>query len=271
MEKFRTIAFLTDIGTADEANALCKGLMCGIAPDVSIVDITHQVTPFDVREGSAFLADVPEAFPPETVVCAFVFPEAGTGVDTIAVRNAKGQILVAPNNGLLTSALAAIAPVECYAVTSPKVMNVPVTPTFPGRDIMATCSAHLAAGLPLDEVGQPLTDDQIVRFPCLDPIRRNGAVHGEITRIDKNFGNVWTNVPVDALADQEELLGQLLRVTVGGESREIPFCTTFGEVDLGQPLGYVNSRGKLAFGVNQGSFLMTWTVKPGTPFAVSLA
>lgn len=271
MASYHTIAFLTDIGAADEANALCKGLMRGIAPDVPIIDITHQVTPFDVREGAAFLADIPDAFPRETVVCAFVFPEAGTGIDTIAVRNEKGQLLVGPNNGLFTFALAAVPPEVCYAVTSPEVMNIPVTPTFPGRDIMATCAAHLAAGFPLSAVGDPLPIDQIVTFPYTDPVERDGEIDGEITRIDKNFGNVWTNVPAAALADHDQLLGKLLRVTLPSGTVEIPFCTTFGEVCVGDPLSYINSRGKLAFGVNQGSFVEKWAVAPSTPFSISIA
>ena len=264
----RMIAFLTDIGNADEAHALCKGLMYTIAPGVPVVDITHQVTPFDVREGASFLADLPEAFPAETIFCAFVFPEAGTGIGTIAVRNEKGQLLVAPNNGLLTFALAAIPAEECYLVTSPKVMNMPVSPTFPGRDIMASCAAHLAAGVPLEAVGDPLSPEDIVRFPFTEPVSVDRGIRGEITRIDKNFGNVWTNIPVSLVGGGEQLLGRNLRVDLGDTAVEIPFCTTFGNVGLAEPLAYVNSRDKLAFGINQGSFHSKWTVRPGTPITV---
>src|SRR5690606_14063141 len=121
------IAYLSDIGSHDEAHALGKGLMHTIAPGVTIVDITHQVTPFDVREGGLYLQDVPASFPENTIVSAYVYPETGTSTRTVVVRNAKGQLLVAPNNGLLTWALQEIPATDAWEVTSPDVMNQPVT------------------------------------------------------------------------------------------------------------------------------------------------
>jgi S-adenosylmethionine hydrolase len=265
----KLIAFLSDIGSSDEAHALCKGLMYTIAPDVTIVDITHSVTPFDVLEGALFLADVPESFPTSTIICAYVYPETGTNTRTIVVRNTKGQLLVGPNNGLLTFALANVPAEECYEVTSPEVMNQPVTPTWYGKDVVAACAAHLAAGTPIEAVGDPLPIDRIVTLPRTDPTPVDGGYHGEIVRIDKNFGNVWTNLPSELLAS--DLVAKKLRVDLDGTALEIPFCTTFGEVGIGEPLVYVNSRGKLAFGINQGSFVAKWTVSPGTPFSVGLS
>ncbi|MFD0856294.1 S-adenosyl-l-methionine hydroxide adenosyltransferase family protein [Actinomadura adrarensis] len=267
----RLIAFLSDVGAADEAHALCKGLMHSIAPGVTIVDITHDVTPFDVREGALFLADVPDSFPAETIVCAYVYPETGTDTRTIVARNAKGQLLVAPNNGLLTFALEASGLVACHEVTSPGVMKQPVTPTWYGKDVVAACAAHLAAGVPIEDVGPSLDSSGIVRLPHTDPAQTPDGVRGEIVRIDKNFGNVWTNLPSEMIADQESLLGRQLKVELDGTVLELPFCTTFGEVEVGEPLVYVNSRGKLAFGVNQGNFVEKWTIMPGATFTVGLS
>lgn len=265
----RLIAFLSDVGASDEAHALCKGLMHTIAPEVTIVDITHEVTPFDVREGALFLADVPGSFPAATIICAYVYPETGTMTRTIVVRNAKGQLLVAPNNGLLTYALDASPAEEAYEVTSPDVMNQPVTPTWYGKDVVAACAAHLAADTPIDAVGKAIDPAGIVRLPSTAP-RRVGddAVHGEIVRIDKTFGNVWTNVPTALLAQTGDLLNRGLRLDVDGAALELPFRSTFGDVAKGEPLAYVNSRGKLAFGVNQGSFVAKWDIEPGTTFTV---
>ncbi len=192
---YRPIAFLSDVGSSDEAHALCKGLMYTIAPGVPIIDITHNVTPFDVREGALFLADVPGSFPANTVICAYVYPETGTTTKTIAVRNTKGQLLVAPNNGLLTFALEAVPEEECHAVTSPDVMNQPVTPTWYGKDVVAAAAAHLAAGIPLSGVGPELDHSDIVRLSYTESKRSEGHVEGEVVRLDKTFGNVWTNVP----------------------------------------------------------------------------
>lgn len=268
----RLIAFLSDVGSADEAHALCKGLMYGIAPGTTVVDITHDVTPFDVREGALFLADVPGSFPAESVICAYVYPETGTDTPTIVVRNEKGQLLVGPNNGLLSFALEASPVVECHEVASPAVMNQPVTPTWYGKDVVAACAAHLAAGTAIAAVGPRLDPDRIVRLPYTRPAPVEGGVRGEVVRIDRTFGNVWTNVPGDLLTGLPQA-GERVRITLGGPGEvtlELPFCTTFGEVEPGEPLLYLNSRGKLALGLNQSSFVKKWPVVPGDSARVFL-
>lgn len=266
------IAYMSDVGSHDEAHALCKGLMYSIAPNATIVDVTHQVTPFDVREGGLFLEDVPESFPAFTIICAYVYPETGTSTRTVVVRNDKGQLLVAPNNGLLTWALRAVPPVEAYEVTSPDVMNQPVTPTWYGKDIVVACAAHLAAGVAPSAVGPKIATENLVRLAHPEATRDDsGVVQGEIVRMDKNFGNVWTNIPVSLVTDGNgDLTGKTVRLLVDDLTVEIPYCTTFGEVMVGEPLVYMNSRGKLAFGLNQGSFLKKFSIKTGAKLALSM-
>jgi S-adenosylmethionine hydrolase len=263
------IAFLSDTGSSDEAHALCKGLMYTIAPTALVVDITHDVTPFEVREGALMLADVPTWFPEASVICAYVYPETGTATRTIVVRNEKDQYLVAPNNGLLTFALRDVPPVECYEVTEPAVMNTPVTPTWYGKDVVAACAGHLAAGTPPSAVGPKLDLGKIVRFRHSEPGRLENGARGEVVRIDKTFGNVWTNVPEAMLPDRRTSPGGRLRIALDGDTLDIPFCRTFGEVGVGEPLAYVNSRGSLALGVNRGSFVEKWTVVPGASVVIT--
>lgn len=267
----RLIAFLSDVGSADEAHALCKGLMYTIAPNALIVDITHDVRPFDVREGALFLADVPESFPEASIICAYVYPETGTATRTIVVRNEKGQLLVGPNNGLLSLALQSVAAVEAYEVTSADVMNHPVTPTWYGKDIVATCAAHLAAGVEPATVGPALDPDGIVRIAYAEPAPLPNGVHGEIVRIDRQYGNVWTNVPGTLLVAPAGTAAWRLKIEMDDEALDVPFCRTFGEVGVGEPLAYVNSRGNLALGINRGSFVEKWAVVPGAAFTAVLA
>lgn len=261
----RLIAFLSDVGNSYEAQALCKGVMYDIAPEAIIVDITHDVTPFDVREGALFLADVPESFPAWSIVCAYVYPETGTDIPTIVVRNEKGQLLVGPNNGLFSFALQASAAVECHVVESPDVMRLPVAPTWHGRDIIASCAAHLSAGTDIGAVGPRLRPEDIVRLPYTQAQRVDQGVRGEVVRIDRPFGNVWTNVPWDLVGDLPNS-GDRVGVRLGssaGPPLEVPFCRTFAEVKRGEPLLYANSRGRLALGINQASFAERWSVATG--------
>lgn len=268
----RVIAFLSDVSSADEAHALCKGLMYSIAPEATVVDITHDVTPFDVREGALFLADVPLSFPATAIICAYVYPETGTDTPTIVVRNEKGQLLVGPNNGLLSFALDTSPAVVCHRVASPDVMNQPVTPTWYGKDVVAACAAHLAAGTDIAAVGPRMELDEIVRLPYTKPERVDGGIHGEIVRIDRAFGNVWTNLPSHMLGDLPQN-GERIAVELGGLTDltlDLPFRKTFGDVETGEPLLYVNSRGNLALGLNRSSFVKKWPVVPGDSVHVAL-
>ncbi|MFH8492474.1 S-adenosyl-l-methionine hydroxide adenosyltransferase family protein [Streptomyces longisporoflavus] len=266
------IAYLSDIGSHDEAHALGKGLMHTIAPGVGIVDITHQVTPFDVREGGQYLHDVPGSFPANTIICAYVYPETGTSLRTVVVRNEKGQLIVAPNNGLLTWALEASPAVEAYEVTSPDVMNQPVTPTWYGKDVVVACAAHLAAGVEPSAVGPRLDPSDLVTLPNTPAVRQDdGSVQGEVVRIDKAFGNVWTNITLDVLADGAEVEGKTFHLASGDLNVTLPYYPTFGEVPMGEPLIYTNSRGKVALGLNQGSFLDRFGTARGSKVTLRLA
>src|SRR5229473_4796871 len=97
-----TIVFMTDFGTANDAVAICKAVIVGIAPDARIMDITHQVTPYQIEEASRFLAGVTPYYPPGTVFLAVVDPGVGTSRKAVIVKSKKGQYFVLPDNGLIT-------------------------------------------------------------------------------------------------------------------------------------------------------------------------
>jgi S-adenosylmethionine hydrolase len=269
MERSRSnvIAFLSDVGIHDEATSLCKGLMLQICPTAEIIDITHQVPAFDIAEGAHMLGDVPTFFPADAVICAYVYPETGSEIPTVAVRNEKGQLLVAPDNGLLTWALETSPAITAYRVENPEVMNYPATPTWYGRDVVVACAAHLANGRPVEEVGPGVEPASLVRLPAVPPVEHESGLLGRVTRIDKAFGNVWTNIPSSALdglriGTDDDLVE--LEVTIAGDRGRWPLRDTFSQVEHGQRLAYMNSRGNLSFGLNQGSLVEELKVSPDT-------
>jgi S-adenosylmethionine hydrolase len=199
--RFDTISFLSDYGTADEFVGVVKSVIRSIVPDVAVVDITHEVPPYDIVGGSLTLARSVQYLCPG-VVLAIVDPGVGTSRRAIAVEVGEGQAyLVGPDNGLLAPAVGlvggATAAVELdnpdYQLTAPGA-------TFAGRDVFAPAAAHLCAGVPFAELGRPL--DLATLLPGMVPLPReeSGRVVGQILWVDR-YGNCQLNV------DPEEIDG----------------------------------------------------------------
>lgn len=259
----RTIAFLSDVGSRDDAAAICKGLITSICPDSSIIDISHDVQPFDVAEGAHYLKEIPHWFPEGTTICAYVYPETGSGTPTIAIRNEKKQIIVVPDNGLATYALETVPAVVAHEVTAPGVMAQPSTPTWFGRDVVVAAAAHLAAGYPLEDVGPERDLAGLTRLDVPTVTVADGVATGEIIRIDSAYGNVWTNITLDVFGSVAA--PAVISVRIDGQEHSLPLCRTFADVATHQPLAYVSSRSQLAFGLNRSNFAELHKIERGMP------
>ena len=149
-------------------------------------------------------------------------------------------------------------------------MVYPPSPSFYGRDVIVACAGSLAGGFPLENVGKAL--DDIRMLPQRDPeLDGNGAVVGCVSIIDKNFGNVWTNIPAELCARAGLRFGDHVEVQFGETSLAMPYRETFGMVPQGSTLAYLNSRGRLAFARNQGSLQDIVSVPSGTQVRVRQA
>ena len=140
-----TIVFMTDFGTANDAVAICRAVIVGIVPDVRIMDITHQVTPFSIEEGARFLAGVTPYYPAGTVFLGVVDPGVGTSRKAVIVKSKKEQYFVLPDNGLITPVADRDGVEGVREITNPAWMiGDKVSSTFHGRDIFSPAAAHLA-------------------------------------------------------------------------------------------------------------------------------
>ncbi len=261
------VVFMTDFGVEDDAVAICKGVMLSVDPALHIVDLTHDVTPFDIHEGAVYLAETASEFPPGTVFVGVVDPGVGTERRAIVLESRSDQVFVAPDNGLCTLVALTHGIRGAWEITNPAFMRRDASSTFHGRDLFSPSAALIASGKASpEEAGAPI--DSIMRLE-LPPVRiGNREVHGEVYLLDKAFGNVWTNI---ARANLEAAFGGMparLDVTIGSATFSLPVVSTFGEVPAGEPLAYINSRGKLAFAVNMGNFGERYGVQPGNPVAI---
>jgi len=199
--RYDTITFLSDYGLVDEFVGVVHSVIRSIAPDAAVVDLTHGITPYDVRGGGLALARSVEYLCPG-VVLAVVDPAVGTSRRPIAVEVGDGaSVLVGPDNGVLAPAVALCGgATRAVEITNPAYVLSTEAATFDGRDVFAPAAAHLCLGVDLAELGPPI--DPISLFPAMVPLTREeeGRLHAEVLWVDR-YGNAQLNV------DPEELEG----------------------------------------------------------------
>ncbi|MEJ2038130.1 MAG: SAM-dependent chlorinase/fluorinase [Desulfosarcinaceae bacterium] len=194
------ITLLTDFGTRDEYVGVLKGVIYTINPNATVVDLSHEVAPQDVRAAAYLLRASYEYFPKGSIHMAVVDPGVGSRRKVLAAR-AAGHVFLAPDNGLLDPLLARGGVETMVAVDAPELYRPPVSRTFHGRDIFAPVAAHLSLGYAIGRLGAPMDPDEAVRLAGRETPHFNGhdEVCGHVVRIDR-FGNLITNIGSELLA-----------------------------------------------------------------------
>ena len=255
------IVFMTDFGTANDAVAICRAVIYGIAPEVRVTDITHQVTPYSIEEASRFLYGVTPYYPAGTVFLVVVDPGVGTSRKAIAVKSKKGQYFVLPDNGVITPVLDRDGLAEAREITNQHWMiGATLSSTFHGRDIFSPAAAHLAAGWEFNLAGPPV--QQLVRLSPKTSVLSQKGVEGEIIGLDDPFGSLVSNIPGDDLKRLGYNVGDKVSVQIGKKGMVLPFAKTFMDVAVGESLLYVDSRGRVGIAVNQGSYSKKFNIAP---------
>lgn len=196
-----TIALLTDFGTADTYVGVMKGVMQGICPGATLIDLTHAILPQNIRQGAFALLNAYPYFPPGTVFLVVVDPGVGSARHAIAVQ-AGDYFFVGPDNGVLAYALAGLAIQAQVRLTNPAYQLNTVSQTFHGRDIFAPAAAHLAAGVAIHELGESIP--QLVDFELPQLTISADSIAAEVVHID-HFGNIITSVGALNWLDNEQL------------------------------------------------------------------
>ncbi len=258
-----TVVFMTDFGVVDDSVAICRGVMYSIMPDVRIVDLTHQVTPFSILDGARFLYGATPYYPAGTVFVVVVDPTVGSTRKAIVAKSHRGQYFVLPDNGLLTLVEQRDGIESVHEITNADWMiGTKLSSTFHGRDIFSPVGAHVARGEDWTKVGPEMPVASLVRLELKAArLDERGAI-AEVIATDGPFGNLVTNLDGDDFLKLGYQRGQDVTVKLGGQGMKIKFVRTFSDVALGQPLLYIDSRGHLGLAVNQGSFVGAYGVKP---------
>jgi hypothetical protein len=259
----QTIVFMTDFGVVDDSVAICRGVMYSIMPEVRIVDLTHQVTPFSIVDGARFLYGASPYYPAGTVFVVVVDPTVGSPRKAIVAKSKRGQYFVLPDNGVITLLEQRDGIEAVHEITNPEWMiGTKMSSTFHGRDIFSPVGAHVARGDDWTKVGPEMPVASLLHLEIETPHFDDRGVTAEVIATDGPFGNLVTNLDGDDFLKLGYQHGQEVPVRVGEKPMKIKFVRTFSDVGLGQPLLYVDSRGRLGMAVNQGSFAATYGVKP---------
>jgi S-adenosylmethionine hydrolase len=238
----KIITLLTDFGSKDLYVGCMKGAILSVAPDVTIVDLTHEVSPQDVPMGAFLLQASVRFFPRGTIHVAVVDPGVGSSRRILAAH-CEGQIVLAPDNGLLTPLLPRVDAI--HHVSEPRFFRDEVSRTFHGRDIFAPVAGHLALGVTIQELGPEVSDALKIDWPT--PVRKGDEVTGEILFFDR-FGSAITNIA-------ETDLPQGAVCVRFGERDLGPLRASYCDVNKGQALAIIGSFGHLELAVREGSFL----------------
>lgn len=261
-----TIVFMTDFGTANDAVAICRAVIVGIAPEARLMDITHQVTSFQIEEASRFLAGVTPYYPAGTVFLVVVDPGVGTSRKAVVVKSKKGQYFVLPDNGILSPVLDRDGLDSAREITNPAWMiQAPVSSTFHGRDIFSPAAAHLAAGWDYNMVGPEV--HELVRLNPKTSTTSDKGIDGDIIGLDDPYGSLITDIPGDEFKKLGYNLDDKVTVLIDKKPVTLPYVKTFMNVPVGDALLYIDSRGRVAIAVNEGNYSKKFDIiPPGTIF-----
>jgi S-adenosylmethionine hydrolase len=265
----RVIGFMTDFDVKDDAVGICKAVMDGVAPGVRILDITHQSEPYNIAMGARFLAGSAPYFPKDAVFVVVIDPGVGSARKAIVAKSGVGQFFVLPDNGLLTLIQQRDGIVEAHEITNPAWMiGSGISSTFHGRDIFSPAGAHLARGEDFRHAGPAINVNKLVHLDLKNASIDATGLHGQVIGTDGPFGNLVLNVPAETFAQLSYKIGDQVPVTLAGKSYLIPFVKTFSDVPVGKELLFIDSRGRLSMGIDQGNFSVTYKVGEGAELTI---
>lgn len=271
------VAFMTDFGVKDGAVAAMKGVALGVDRDLQLVDITHEIPPQDVRSGAYRLDAVAKYLPRGTVFVVVVDPGVGTNRKSIVLKTKSGHYFVGPDNGSFTLVAEHLGIDEVREIDEEvnRLKGSEGSATFHGRDVYAYTGARLAGRkIGFDEVG-PGLNKGIVALDRQKVEVGQGVIIGHIPVLDVQYGNVWTNIDQATFEKAGGSLGAEIEVEIYNGNKlvwsgDLRYCRTFGEVEKGQYLIYINSVGNIALGMNQGDFAKANEIGSGDNWVIRL-
>lgn len=255
------IAFASDFGLEDTWVGVCHAIILRACPMAQIVDLGHQIPPFDIRKAAAIAAAGVYQLP-DAIHLVVVDPGVGGGRRDLCVITERGTRLVGPDNGVLLPAAWRAGGIRAaYGLDAAKVDYSGPLPTFHARDVLAPAAAALACGVEASALGEELDPEQLSAAPFGRYRIEGDYVLGEVVEADR-FGSLRFNVPAEDL-DELGLKSGTVEIGLGHNNLSIPILRTFSDVAEGDPVALVDSSGWFTLSVNMGSAMDRYGAEPG--------
>jgi hypothetical protein len=264
-----TITFLTDFGLQDDFVGTCHGVMARIAPDARVIDVTHGIPPQAILQGALVLRSTTR-YMPVGVHLAVVDPGVGSHRRPLAVRTSGGRVFVGPDNGLLMLAADELGVEVAHELADERYRLADVSRTFHARDVFAPAAAHLAAGVPIDELGPALEAASLVRVDVPAPSIGKSQISATVVGIDR-FGNIATNMRTDHVAGLGLGRGDRLEVRLTFERYYAVFADTFADAAPGELILYEDSYGLITLAISNGNAARLTGVGTGDELRIAVA
>ncbi len=245
------VVFLSDFGLTDDFVGTCHGVLKRIAPDAQIIDLTHGIPPQAVLQGALVLASTLE-YMPVGVHLAVVDPGVGGPRRPLALRDRDGRVFVGPDNGLLLPAASKAGIEAAHELANPAYALPSISRTFHGRDLFAPAAAHLATGVPIEDLGPPLDPESLVALDLPTPEITDGAAVATLLYVD-SFGNIVLNLTRDDVARIGIVSGSRVELDVAGERYYAVMARTFADARPGDVILYEDSYRNMSIAISRGS------------------
>lgn len=242
MSKKKIVTLTTDFGTLDGYTGIVKAVILGICDSVSIVDLSHDLPPWNVSAAAWVIGNSYPYFPKEAIHVAVVDPGVGSKRRAIAIE-ALGQYFIGPDNGIFSYVLYASEKVKAYELTEEKYWLKELSSSFHARDLFAPVAGHLASGVEMEKLGPELHPDSLIKLPARELKVKQNRVEGSVAYVDR-FGNLITNIKKDFV--RNSALCQVGKRSIGRIGH------SYSSGDHGMPIAFIGSHGFLEIAVSQG-------------------
>ncbi|WP_394968562.1 S-adenosyl-l-methionine hydroxide adenosyltransferase family protein [Candidatus Allofournierella merdipullorum] len=268
----------SDFGYADGAVCAMYGVAQGVCPELRVFDLTHDIPQYDIWEASYRLIQTVSYWPKNSVFVSVVDPGVGSTRRSIAVKTAEGHYIITPDNGTLThiKRMCGIEEARIIDETVNRLAGSGESYTFHGRDIYAYTGARLASGfITFEQVGPQVPVESVIELPVIEAEFENDVITGTIDVLDVRFGSLWTNIPREMFARLGVKHGGRVEVSIANDTRTLyknimVYAKSFADVNVGEPLLYVNSLDCVAVAINQGSFSKAYNIGTGITWRIAL-